>query len=102
MADESTWWSSGDWHVAEGMTEEFLKRWREFLEWTRAAHDGFGTARLVRDTADPNHFLSFASWRDAEALEGWRGSDEFAERFGRVRVLCDEMDAAGYELVVRI
>ena len=32
--------ASGDWHVTAGSEDEFVQRWTEFLEWTRAEHPG--------------------------------------------------------------
>ncbi|MFE3329527.1 antibiotic biosynthesis monooxygenase family protein [Streptomyces sp. NPDC059176] len=98
MAEESRYWASGNWRVAEGRAEEFQERWTEFLTWTRESVDGFQWARLIRDRHEPEHFVSFSSWRDLESLKSWRGHPEFEALFGACRALCTEMRTAGFEL----
>src|SRR4029453_9772591 len=94
MADS---YASGDWHVKAGNEEEFLARWREFLEWTRGTADGFGGAVLLRDSSDPNHFVSMAEWASAQAQEGWRSLPDFPQKLGACREVCDEMRGAPFE-----
>ena|SRR5436309_130551 len=67
--------ASGNWHVAVGNESEFLARWQEFLEWTKASIPGFITASLLRDSEDPRNFVSVAKWEspDARGKEGARG-----------------------------
>jgi heme-degrading monooxygenase HmoA len=48
------------------------------------------------DAADPLRFLSFGAWTDADAVTSWRGSDEFRERLGRCRALCEEFEGHDY------
>ena len=51
---------------------------------------------LIRHAADPLRFLSFGAWTDADAVTSWRGSDEFRERLGRCRALCEEFEGHDY------
>lgn len=102
MAEDSRYWASGNWRVADGQGEEFINRWTAFLTWTREANDGFEKARLIRDQGDPDHFISFAVWRDGESRGAWQNKPEFAEHFGRCRELCTDMQGGGYELAVAI
>jgi heme-degrading monooxygenase HmoA len=99
MTEQNAFWASGNWHVADGRADEFMDRWTAFLDWTKAANPGFEGARLVRDTSDPNHFVSFASWRDSPSWSAWREQPEFAQHFGGIRALCTEVSAGGYEVV---
>lgn len=97
MAEDNRYWASGSWHVTDGKADEFVERWTEFLTWTKQANDGFLTARLIHDLADPGHYVSFAAWRDRESLSGWREKPEFAELFAACRALCTQMHGSNYE-----
>lgn len=70
MDTTSGHWASGSWQVTRGKADEFINRWREFLEWTHAAHPDLEWARLVRDVDDDHHFVSFASWANAGGSGG--------------------------------
>ncbi|WP_405598492.1 antibiotic biosynthesis monooxygenase [Streptomyces sp. NBC_01410] len=102
MVEETKYWASGSWHVAEDKAEEFIERWTTFLTWTREANEGFVTARLIHDLNDPDHFLSFAEWRDVDSLNAWKNKPEFAEYFGGCRALCSQMHAGNYGSAVVI
>ncbi|WP_416986242.1 antibiotic biosynthesis monooxygenase family protein [Streptomyces sp. T028] len=102
MLQENKHWSSGNWQVKEGRADEFVELWREFLTWTKEANDGFLGARLIRDLRSPDHFVSFAAWRDLDSMRAWQGSPDFGERFKAVHALCDDMQSGGYELVCDI
>ncbi|MFJ5552476.1 antibiotic biosynthesis monooxygenase family protein [Streptomyces sp. NPDC093225] len=102
MTDDSTTWASGDWQVTEGDVDEFVARWRAFLEWTKADNAGFGHARLLRDLNRPGHFVSFSAWRDPAAMKDWQSRPEFAEHVGACRALCEDMTSSGYELAVAV
>ncbi len=96
---EDKMWASGNWHLTRGKNAEFVQRWVEFLTWTKEANNGFLAARLLGDSNDPDHFVSFASWRDAESMAAWKQRPEFAERFGNCRALCEDMQGGNFETV---
>jgi heme-degrading monooxygenase HmoA len=89
--------ASGNWHVTEGMEDEFVERWKEFLGWTRESQPALVNASLLRDEKDPAHFISFAEWSDAAGRDAWRQSPEFGQHFGACRSLCRDMSAGDYE-----
>jgi heme-degrading monooxygenase HmoA len=93
---------SGDWRVRKGSEDEFVQRWTEFLEWTKANVPGFIGARLIRDADEASHFISFAEWEDPDARQNWRGLPEFATKMGACRALCDEMRGANYDLAAAV
>ncbi|MGH2717757.1 MAG: putative quinol monooxygenase [Actinomycetota bacterium] len=95
-------YASGNWLVAAGNEEAFVSHWTEFLEWTRADHQGFQTASLIRDADDPRHFVSFARWDDAESRAAWKQSPGFAQRMGACRALCDQFSGSDYATAVQI
>jgi len=99
MTEQGKYYASGNWRVTDGMADQFIDSWTAFLTWTQKANDGFLQARLIRDLQDPNHFVSFAAWRDPAAMSAWKEKPEFAEHFGNCRALCTDMQAGGYEQV---
>lgn len=99
MNEQAGPYASGNWHVTDDKGDEFMERWTTFLTWTKDANEGFMTARLLRDATDPNHFVSFATWRDLDTLDAWRQKPEFAEHFGACRALCTDMNGGNYDLV---
>lgn len=95
-------YASGRWQVQTGHEEEFIQRWREFLEWTRQDHPAMVDASLLRGTAEPGEFLSFSEWEDADARARWKNDPEFAQKMAACRALCEHMAGNDYERVVRI
>jgi heme-degrading monooxygenase HmoA len=94
--------ASGDWIVSGGREQEFVARWTEFLEWARQGVPGLGSAHLIHDSDNPNHFISFASWESREAMDGWRARPEFATRLGACRELCDDFRGSSYTLAAAV
>jgi len=62
----------GNWHVRAGSEDEFVARWQGFITESAKAAQGFGSARLLRDSDDPRHFLSFLDWADAASPDAWK------------------------------
>jgi len=83
-------YASGNWTVKAGSEDEFVARWRAFLSDSTKTAEGFGTARLLRDSDDPRHFLSFSEWADGGARDAWKSSPEFAKGLAACRQLCDD------------
>jgi heme-degrading monooxygenase HmoA len=90
-------YSSGVWMVKPGHEDDFIAAWREFVGWGTEM-PGSGTFRLVRDLEHPNRFMSFGLWESAEAQQAWREHPEMAERLGRVRAHCEDVETYAYEL----
>jgi heme-degrading monooxygenase HmoA len=81
-------YASGNWHVKEGSEDEFIQRWRAFLTESTRTAEGFGSARLLRDSDDPRRFLSFSDWADARSREAWKATSEFEKGLAACRELC--------------
>jgi len=88
--------ASGNWIVTSGSQEQFIARWTEFLEWTRASAPGLLSGQLIQDSEDPSHFISFASWESQEAMQTWRSMPDFATRLSACRALCDDFRGSTY------
>jgi quinol monooxygenase YgiN len=78
-------YTSGDWNVKHGEAESFIEAWSDLAEWTIAHVAGCTFAKLLRDDADPQRFLSFSPWRDAEAVNTWRELPGFAARVEQIQ-----------------
>lgn len=97
----SATYTSGVWIVKPGEEEDFVEAWKEFVA-LGAEMPGSGTFRLLRDHERPGRFMSLAPWESFDAQEAWIQRPEFAERFGRVRAHCDDIQTTAYELVAEI
>lgn len=95
-------YASGSWTVKAGQEEEFISRWRDWLQRSASDVEGFGSARLVRDLSNPRHFLSYSDWDTPEARDTWKQSPEFAEGFSSCRELCDDFYGGDYTQVVAV
>jgi heme-degrading monooxygenase HmoA len=98
----ATDWASGSWTVTEGNEAEFVARWQEFLQWTKAEAAGFRSASLIHDQGKPSHFISVAQWESAEDVQAWRLLPGFATHFRACRELCEDLYAADYVLEVQV
>jgi hypothetical protein len=90
--------TSGDWIAKEGLGDEFIARWTEFVHWS-VEEMGSGATEspvLIQDAANPRHFISFGGWSDPETVKSWREHPEFQQRLGSCRELCDEFAAGDY------
>lgn len=94
--------ASGNWHVKKGNEEEFVERWKEFLQWTHDTQKSLVSANLIRDERDPSHFISFAEWGDSAARDAWRDEPGFAERFAACRALCEDFYGGDYGRAVSV
>jgi heme-degrading monooxygenase HmoA len=88
--------------VKAGSEDEFVARWRAFLCDSTKTAEGFGTARLLRDSDDPRHFPSFSEWPDAEARDAWKSTPDLAKGNSPCRKLCDDFVGADYSQVASI
>jgi hypothetical protein len=79
----SEYYSSGNWVVTGGREKEFIQRWIEFLEWTRATAKGLTSAELIRDSEEPR-------------------LPDFAGRLAAVRLLCDDFRGSTFTVVAAL
>src|SRR5215813_13078661 len=96
MGTSSEYWASGLWTVKAGSEDEFVDRWRAWLDWTSKNSPGFRSATLIRSEADGSRFESFSDWDDADARGAWESSDGFAERAAPVRALCVDVQVGNF------
>ena len=86
------------WRVKPGHEEEFVQRWREWVEWSHRqglrAH-----ARLLRDTESPSTFVSFGPWETMAAVRTWRAEPGYQERVARLQELVEHFEPRTLEEV---
>lgn len=82
------------WKVKSGNEDEFIERWKEFTGWTTANVPGAKSFTLLRNTEDPQYFISFGTWADRDAIQSWFDMPGFMGRYMSARELCDEQVGA--------
>jgi heme-degrading monooxygenase HmoA len=75
--------TTGVWRVRPGHEAEFIEEWTRFAQWA-SSMAGSTTLRLACDNADPQRYVSFAPWTDAESAHAWKLSPEFRERIAQI------------------
>lgn len=93
-------YTQGVWQVKPGRADEFVAAWSEFADWTAAHAEGAGWVKLLRDTGDPNRFVTIGPWDSVEAIDAWRALDGWRERIGRIREMLAEFQAWTLDVVV--
>lgn len=93
---------SGNWMVRAGSEDEFIKRWRAFTGWSAEEMPGARSFLLLRDAANPSHFVSLGNWDDEASMSAWRNSSGFAERFPPVRELCEDFRGNDYKVAAHV
>ncbi len=92
-------YASGRWNVRAGEEEEFIRRWSDFLAWSREEHPALAFASLIRSDADADLFVSLAQWETPEARATWQNSEGFMKRFSACRELCDDFSGGDFTLI---
>lgn len=95
-------YSSGVWTAKPGREAEFVAAWQEFATWSLQAIEGGSWAKLLRDRAQANRFVSIGPWDSLEAIDAWRSHPGFAERVGRIRTLIESLEPSTLEAVVEV
>jgi heme-degrading monooxygenase HmoA len=93
-----TCFSTTDWHIKVGKEGAFTDRWTAFLKWTQETQEGFESARLVIDEADPQHHLSVGEWRDSASRQAWASEPRFAELIMPCLELCEDVQSSQFEV----
>jgi quinol monooxygenase YgiN len=84
--------SAAVWTAKPGKEEAFLKRWKDFAQWSFDHQKGSISVVMVRDINYPNVFISIGPWADLESIQNWRQSPEFAAAFQDFKDLCDKIE----------
>ena len=95
-------YASGNWLVKQGKEAEFVRTWRDWLQWTRDNADGFKWAKLMRSADDSRRFVSVSQWESEKARTDWKSHSEFQQKFANARALTDEFMGGDYNEEVAI
>lgn len=95
-------WASGRWQVKDGMVDEFIQRWKDWLGSSSKDLAGFQWARLLRSEDDPLRFTSVSAWGDDASLKAWKTSSAFQDGLASVRELCDEFVGGDFDAVAEL
>jgi heme-degrading monooxygenase HmoA len=94
-------WAAATWTVRAGREEEFIEAWREFAEWSAAAH-GPARAWLLRDREDVRRFVSIGPWPSEDAIVAWRDDPGFGERIRPIRELLEALEPRTLDPMVAV
>ena len=85
--------------IAQGREAALWAFWEEASAIVRR-QPGYIRGRLLRDVADPQHFIELHEWEREEDSAAYRATGEFREVIGRLVALSQEAPLAmGYEVV---
>jgi heme-degrading monooxygenase HmoA len=86
------------WRVKPGQEEEFIRRWKEWIDWSHL--QGLGPrARLLRDAESPSTFVSFGPWENLDAVRSWRALPGYHERVARLHEVVESFEPRTLEQV---
>jgi heme-degrading monooxygenase HmoA len=89
----------GLWTAKAGKEKMFIAEWKAFSAWTAEHQPGAKKGYLLQDSRNPQQFISFGPWENAEVINAWRESPEFRDFGMKVRELCDEFQPRSLLLV---
>lgn len=89
MSELEQVYTVGLWTVRPGNEAAFISAWQSFAEWTTKHQPGAMTGTLLQDLEQPQRFISFGPWKDAEGVRAWRNLPEFKAFASKAKELCD-------------
>lgn len=93
--------TTGVWRVRAGQEAEFIQEWTDFTQWA-AKLSGAQTFRLACDNADPQRYVSFAPWSDADAAHAWKQTPEFRQRIAQVLQYVEDFQPTELSVVAMV
>ena len=88
------------WHVQPGMEDEFVERWRAWVDWSR--RKGFkAQALLLRDVENPQTFVSLGPWESVAAVRSWRTLPGYEERVAQLSEVVESFEPHTLEIASR-
>ena len=86
------------WRVKPGSEDEFVRRWKEWIEWSHL--HGLGPrAQLLRDAESTSTFVSFGPWMSPEAVKNWRAAAGYHERVARLQEVLEGFEPRTLDVV---
>jgi heme-degrading monooxygenase HmoA len=88
------------WRVKAGREDEFVLRWREWVEWSH--REGLeAPALLLRDLDSERTFISFGPWESVAAVRSWRALPGYQQRVERLREVVERFEPRTLEVTAR-
>ncbi len=84
-------YSIGKWIATSGKSNEFIKAWRGMVDYVVQNSVGGIDFYLVQDIEQPNIYLSFGRWENADMLKMWMESPVFKDYKKQLDALCDDI-----------
>jgi quinol monooxygenase YgiN len=95
-------YTSGDWLVKEGNEQAFIDQWVAVAGWCLEHSAGARSFRLIRDRANPRHFISFGEWDDFASVGVARSRPGFLELFRGCQDLCERFSGSDYTVALAV
>lgn len=92
MASEGQLYTLGIWKAKQGREAEFIDAWQAFADWTSASVPGAGAGTLLQHEGQPQKFVSFGPWHDAESVASWRQQPQFDQFVAKAHDLCEDFE----------
>jgi heme-degrading monooxygenase HmoA len=88
------------WQVKEGQEDEFVRRWSDWVTWSRD-QGSTAPALLLRDTESARTFISFGPWESMGAVRNWRSLPGYQERVARLSEVIDGFEPRTLRVVAQ-
>ena len=81
-------YSVGMWTTKSGQSDAFVKAWKGMVDYVAQNSVGGIDFYLVQDTEQPNMYLSFGRWENADMFKMWMESPVFKDYKAQLDALC--------------
>jgi heme-degrading monooxygenase HmoA len=102
MDTQGQLYTAGLWTVRPGKEADFIRAWDEFARWTSEHQPGAGEAHLLQDLTNAQRFLSFGPWENAERVQAWRATPQFAAFVAQARELCEDFQPGSFKVAAQV
>jgi heme-degrading monooxygenase HmoA len=92
----------GIWLVKPGFEDAFTQAWSDFARWSKSACEGAMSVVLLRDSANPQRFISVGPWRSADDVAAWRETAEFKNAVASIRPMLESFEPGSFVPVLRL
>lgn len=97
-----TVYTMGTWVVKPGSEQQFIDRWTEFAQWSKATFEGAISVQLLRDEGNISRFISVGPWRSLEDVQTWRSSEGFQQRVAALQPLLEQFEPGLFRCVFNV
>jgi hypothetical protein len=103
MEDRDGAYTLATWRVKEGYEEEFVEAWSgELADFFLSLPNPPDSGTLIRSVDEPRLFYSFGPWKSLDDVRQMRSHPRTQEIMGKLRDLCEEVNAGDFEVVLTV